>query len=120
MSRHFTCQILMQYIASLNGNHLQMKKAKKYDVAWRYGGASSNKFCVCLEKYSNANFSYIKGNRKYVISQSYILNIWYKGFLRGRNSELDDGRPGRRRIISDNLVKKISNVMDFPTVSLAE
>jgi hypothetical protein len=50
----------------------------------------------------------------------YISNILFKGFLKGRNFETDDGRPGKRRVISDYLVKRISNVIALPIESLAE
>jgi hypothetical protein len=35
------------------------------------------------------------------------------------HSETDDGRPGRRRVISENLVKKMSNVLVLPNESSA-
>jgi hypothetical protein len=96
-----------------------LKTSKKYDVSSHPGETIIYKFCVCFEKDSNAHFSYLRRSKKYVVSQLYILSISHKGVLRGTNSDSDDWRPGERRIISDNLVKRLSNVMVFPTVSLA-
>jgi hypothetical protein len=40
--------------------------------------------------------------------------------LKGRKCETDDGQPWRMRVISDNLVKGLSNVMVLPIESFAE
>jgi hypothetical protein len=103
---------------------LSFKKAKKYDIAWSYRAAISDKFCVFMhtkikqtnkqkninktnQKKPNKNkklkkrhfFLYIRRSRKYIICEFYILDKRYKGFLKDRNPEPDDRRPGRRRIM---------------------
>jgi hypothetical protein len=50
-------------------------------------------------KQKSVFFLHIRRSRKYIICELYILDKRYKGFLKGRNLELDDRRLGRRRIM---------------------
>ncbi|XP_062618459.1 histone-lysine N-methyltransferase SETMAR-like [Saccostrea cucullata] len=52
-----------------------------------------------------------KAGSKSKVSRAFVYK-WHRRFLEGRDSVLDDERAGRKRIISENLVERISNVME--------
>jgi hypothetical protein len=82
---------LIQYLASLSKNLLQkIGTAKKYDFAWVHGAAQRLAIHFVLpQKRPQCKFI-IYQKKKTCWSQLYIINIWYKGFLRGGDSESND------------------------------
>jgi hypothetical protein len=63
-----------------------LKRAKKYDVAWRHGAAISDTFCVYLEKKNPLQISNILEEADDMFKSIVHFRYMIKGFLKGGNS----------------------------------
>lgn len=70
------------------------------------------KFCVALGKTPKQTTKMMEEAEKMPkVSRSFVYK-WHRRFLNGRDSVLDDERPGRNRIICKKLIERIGNVME--------